>query len=170
MPPERFRPKGLRGFRPRPATTLVPPFLAASDLDYSQAFAALAAIELEIRRDGVTPELVLRRGYARFALGNYLAATFDAESALRSDPMCTEARFLKGTSMLALAAVKHGIAAPGIGPAVPPKGLPPRRHLLLTARESFQIVLAANSDDEQARRGLAATAALLADLAKIAPP
>jgi tetratricopeptide (TPR) repeat protein len=154
---------------PRPLATLAPPFLADPDLDYRKAFAALIAVEAEIAREGPDVPRVLRRGFARFALGNYLAAAFDAERAARLDPACMEAEFLKGEALLAVAAVKHGVAPTGVGAAVPRRALPPRRHLLLTAEASFRRVLAENPGDAQAEKGRQAARALLHDLAE-GPP
>lgn len=141
------------------------PHLPSADMDYPAAFRVLAGVQVEVTRSGLTRERVLRRGAALLALGNYLAAAFDAERALRMDPEWTEAHYLKGQAFLALAGVKHGVARPGPGAYLPLEVLPRRRHLLLTARQCFLSVLARLPTDPQASQGLAATDALLACLA-----
>ena len=128
--------------------------LPADDLDYTAAFSALAEVHAEMRRDGVSSDLLLRRGHARFALGNYLAAAFDAERVAREDPDIADAHYLKGQSCLAMAAVKLGLARPGIGVYMPVEGLPSRSHLLAVAKRAFEAVLGRNPDDTQALRGL----------------
>ncbi|MEA3190365.1 MAG: hypothetical protein QOD77_947 [Thermoplasmata archaeon] len=157
----------MKPHNPRPAAAhnLTPPYMPQADLDYEEGFRALVAIEAEMMVQGVSAERLLRRGHARFALGNFLAAAFDAERAIRMDPHNPEGDYLKGQAFLAMAAVKHGVARPAIGTGLPKKALPPRRHLLLTARNCFQRVLALNPDDPQARKALRATRAILADLA-----
>ena len=138
------------------------PYLPSPDLDYAGAFRVLADVQAEIVRHGLSRERALRRGNALLALGNYLAAAFDAERALRMDPAWSEAHYLKGQCFLALAGVKHGIARPGPGAYLPLQALPPRRHLLLTARQSLLDVLARRPDDPQASKVLAAADGLLA--------
>lgn len=150
---------------------LAPPYMPPADADYEASFRALADVQAEAQtRGALTPRLALRRAHAQFALGNYMAAAFDAERAARLDPMSTEAEFLRGQSFLALAAVKHGVARPGVGSPIAPSTLPPRRHLLLTAKRCFDRVLERNPDDLQARKDMAATQALLDDLAGEAGP
>jgi tetratricopeptide (TPR) repeat protein len=139
--------------------------MPSPDADYGEAFRCLASVQAAMLREGATKELVLRRCHARFALGNYLAAAFDAERASRLDPECSEADYLKGQAFLALAAMKEGLVGPGIGAHIPSAVLPRRHHLLLTARKCFLRVLAANPDDVQAQRELRATDALLEHLA-----
>lgn len=140
------------------------PHLPSPDLDYPAAFRVLADVQAEIVRDGFSRERVLRRGAALLALGNYLGAAFDAERALRLDATWTEAHYLKGQAFLALAGVKQGVARPGPGAYLPLKALPPGRHLLLTARQCFVVVLARGGGDPQAVKGLAACDGLLASL------
>lgn len=137
------------------------PHLPSPDLDYTAGFRVLADVQAEIVRDGLSRERVLRRGAALLALGNYLGAAFDAERALRLDPTWGEANYLKGQAFLALAGVKHGVARPGPGAYLPLKALPPRRHLLLTARQCLLAVLAGEPSDPQALQALAACDALL---------
>lgn len=144
------------------------PYLPSPDLDYPQAFRVLAGVQAEIVRDGLTRERVLRRGAALLALGNFLAAAFDAERALRLDPTWGEANYLKGQAFLALAGVKHGVARPGPGAYLPVQALPPRRHLLLTARQCLLAVLAQEPEDPQAFKALGACDALLASLSDAA--
>jgi tetratricopeptide (TPR) repeat protein len=138
------------------------PYLPSPDLDYTGAFRVLADVQAEIVRLGLSRERVLRRGAALLALGNYLGAAFDAERALRMDPLWAEAHYLKGQAFLALAGVKHGIARPGPGAYLPMEALPPRRHLLLTARQCLLDVLARRPDDPQAGKALVAADQLLA--------
>lgn len=147
------------------------PHLPSPDLDYTTAFRVLADVQAEVLRLGLSRERVLRRGAALLALGNYLGAAFDAERALRLDPAWAEAHYLKGQAFLALAGVKHGIARPGPGAYLPMAALPPRRHLLLTARQCLLDVLARRPDDPQAGKVLAAADGLLACVpATSAPP
>lgn len=146
------------------AIDLQPPHLPSPDLDYAAAFRVLADLQAEIVRDGLNKERVLRRGAALLALGNYLGAAFDAERALRMAPAWTEAHYLKGQAFLALAAVKHGVARPGPGAYLPVTALPPRRHLLMTARQALLWVLAREPSDPQAMKALVASDRLLADL------
>jgi len=128
--------------------------LPSDDLDYAAAFAALCQVHSEIKRDGVSPCLLLRRAHARFALGNFLAAAFDAERVVREQPDWVDAHYLKGQACLAMAAVRLGRARPGVGVYMPVEGLPPLAHLLNVARRSFQSVLDRSEDDRQAQRGL----------------
>src|SRR5207249_3065343 len=112
---------------------LTPPYLAPADMDYGRAFQTLADVQGDVIREGLTTELLLRRCHARYALGNYLAAAFDAERVLQTDRACAEALYVKGLAMLALAAVKHGIARPGVGADVPVEALPSRKQLIESA-------------------------------------
>ncbi len=153
-------PNGSARATPPPAL----PHLPSPDLDYAGGFRVLATVQAEILRQGMTRERVLRRGAALLALGNYLGAAFDAERALRMDPAWSEAHYLKGQAFLALACVKHGVARPGPGAYMPMQALPPRRHLLLTARQCLLQVLATRPDDPQAGKALSAADGLLADL------
>lgn len=137
----------------RPETLLVR-FLPPPDLDYNDAFQRLAAIELQMRREGATEGLLLCRAQSMLLLGNYLRAAFDAEEVARGNPECGEAYFLKGQASLALAAVKMGIARPGVGSYIPRSSLPPARDLLAMARQCFAAVLARNPGDPQAGRGM----------------
>lgn len=152
-----------------PATPAAPPpglpHLPSADLDYARSFGVLATVQAEIVREGLTRERVLRRGTALLALGNYLSAAFDAERALRMDPTWGEAHYLKGQAFLAMAGIKHGVTQPGPGAYLPMKALPPRIHLLRTARQSLLAVLAQRPDDPQARKSLSAADGLLASLA-----
>lgn len=143
------------------ATGVRLPHMPSPDLDYTAGFRVLADVQAEIVRDGMSRERVLRRGAALLALGNYLGAAFDAERALRLDPRWAEANYLKGQAFLALAGVKHGVARPGPGAYLPLKALPPRRHLLLTARQCLLTVLAGEPSDPQALKALAACDMLL---------
>ncbi len=151
--------------QPRKPQGLAPPFLSPADIDYQLAFMELAMVELEIQHRGLSEQLALRRGFVHFTLGNYLAAVMDAQTALETAAEGPEANFLKGSAMLAVAAVKHGVAQPGVGANLPRGALPPRIILLLAAKKCFGKVLDANPDDEQAQKGAAATDALLADVA-----
>lgn len=128
--------------------------LPSDDLDYAAAFAALCQVHSEIKQEGVCARLLLRRAHARFALGNYLAAAFDAERVAREHPEWVDAHYLKGQACLAMAAVRLGRARPGVGVYMPVEGLPPLAHLLNVARRAFQSVLDRNEDDRQAQRGL----------------
>lgn len=134
---------------------LAQPLLPADDLDYAAAFAALAHVHAEIARDGASAARLLRRGHARFALGNYLAAAFDAERVAREEPGWVDALYLKGQACLAMAAVRLGLARPGVGVYMPTDGLPPLGHLLDVARRAFEAVVGRSPDDRQAQRGLA---------------
>lgn len=149
---------------PSGAAGTVLPHLPSPDLDYAAAFRVLADVQAEIVREGLDRQRVLRRGAALLALGNYLSAAFDAERALRFDPTWTEASYLKGQAFLALAGVKHGVARPGPGAYLPIRALPPRRHLLLTARQCLLAVLARGSDDPQATKALVACDEMLSSL------
>lgn len=129
--------------------------LAADDLDYEAAFRALCAVHSEMRRDGVSADLLLRRAHCRFALGNFLGAAFDAERVVRERPAWSDAQYLKGQACLAMAGVRDGTVHPGVGVYMPPDGLPERDHLLDVAERCFASVLRADPDDVQAVRGLA---------------
>lgn len=135
-------------------------FLPPADLDYGDAFRNLANIELMMRREGSTAELLLRRAHAMLALGNFLRAAFDAEEVARGDPACSEAQFVKGRASLAMAAIRMGMARPGVGSYLPRSSLPKTVDLLAMAEQCFAAVLARNPDDAQAARALAATAKL----------
>lgn len=135
-------------------------FLPPADLDYGDAFRNLANIELTMRREGATEELLLRRAHAMLALGNYLRAAFDAEEVARGNPENAEAHFVKGAATLAMAAVTMGLARPGVGAYLPKSSLPRTLDLLAMAEQCFAAVIARNPDDPQAGRALAATARL----------
>jgi hypothetical protein len=150
---------GKKTARPRPASIVqlrkrLRPHVAPPDLDYEAAFRCLATVEARIATRGTNAARVLRRGFASMALGNYLAAALDAEWVLRGEPEKLEAQYLKGQACLAMAAVKAGVARPGIGVFLPASALPPRARLLELATDSFQRVLSQNPDDSQARKGL----------------
>jgi tetratricopeptide (TPR) repeat protein len=146
-------------------TTLNPPdqipdlglrFLPPPDLDYGDAFQNLAAIELTMRREGNTEELLLRRAHAMLALGNYLRAAFDAEEVARGNPESSEAQYVKGQASLAMAAIRMGLARPGIGSYLPRSSLPKTVDLLAMAKQCFASVVARHPEDPQAARALAA--------------
>ena len=127
------------------------------DFDYAAAFGCLAAVQARINCYGATPELVLRRGLALMALGNHLAAAYDAERVLQAEPENAEAHFLHGEACLALAALRLGLLRPGVGSLVPAAALPSCEELLEAAAQAFEAVLASNPGDAQAAKGLAAT-------------
>lgn len=135
------------------------------DFDYAAAFGCLAAVQAKINCYGGTPELVLRRGLALMAMGNYLAAAYDAERVLQTDATNNEAHYLHGEACLALAAVKAGMLRPGIAAAHPAAALPTQGELLDAAQQAFETVLAGNPEDAQAQRGLAGTRRLREQLA-----
>jgi len=138
----------------KPIPTILRPLFPADDVDYAAAFAILSDVHSRMQRDGVSAELLLRRGHARYALGNFLAAAFDAERVARAEPAVLDAQYLKGQACRAMAAVKFGVVRPGVGVYLPPEGLPSRRHLLDVAAGAFETVLRSNPDDAQARRSL----------------
>jgi tetratricopeptide (TPR) repeat protein len=141
---------------PQPAADLgfpAPP----PDFDYAAAFGCLAAVQARINCYGATPELVLRRGLALMALGNHLAAAYDAERVLQSEPENVEAHYLHGQACLALAALRLGLLRPGVGALVPAGALPSSEELLEAADQAFRTVLASNPGDAQAAKGLSAT-------------
>lgn len=127
------------------------------DFDYAAAFGCLAAVQARINCYGATPELVLRRGLALMALGNHLAAAYDAERVLQAEPHNAEAHFLHGEACLALAALRLGLLRPGVGALVPAGALPSCEELLEAASQAFEAVLAGNPADPQATKGLVAT-------------
>lgn len=142
--------------RPRVDAAGLSPHIPPPDFDYAEAFGCLAAVQAKINSYGATPELVLRRGLALMSLGNYLAAAYDAERVLQTQPDLAEAHFLHGQACLALAAVKTGVLRPGLAASLPAEALPSRRELLDAARQAFAFVLDQNPQDAQAQRGLAA--------------
>ncbi|MHB8634593.1 MAG: hypothetical protein ACYDBQ_11650 [Thermoplasmatota archaeon] len=143
----------------------VAPLLPGADVDYARAFQCLVSVQWQIHRQGPGARLILQRAHVRYALGNFLAAALDAGKALSIDPGCVEASFLEGEAFLAMAAMKHGVARPGLGaPPEAPELLPRRRHLLQAASRSFLRVLAAQPQDPQAHEALYAAQALMGDL------
>lgn len=145
------------GPQPSAAVDLGFPAAPPPDFDYAVAFGCLAAVQARINCYGATPELVLRRGLALMALGNHLAAAYDAERVLQAEPHNVEAHFLHGQACLALAALRLGLLRPGVGSLVPAGALPTCGELLEAARQAFEAVLAGNPADPQAAKGLAAT-------------
>jgi tetratricopeptide (TPR) repeat protein len=147
---------------------LAPPYVPPPDSDYGEAFHRLVEAGAALRLEGPSEERLLCRGMAHVALGNYRDALSDAEQAIRRNPFSTEGHYLKGQALLALAAIKHGVLVVGVGSRALAAGLPPRRHLVLTAMQCFRRCLDANPDDPQALVQLAAADRLLADIAKSA--
>jgi tetratricopeptide (TPR) repeat protein len=135
----------------------LPAQVPSPDFDYTAAFGCLAAVQAKINCYGSTPELVLRRGLALLSMGNYLAAAYDAERVLQTEPDNAEGHYLHGQACLALAAVKMGMLRPGLAASIPVSALPSRRELLDAAQQAFEVVLARNPDAAQARRGLEGT-------------
>lgn len=152
--------KEAREPAPVAASAGLPTHVPSPDFDYAAAFGCLAAVQAKINCYGATPELVLRRGLALLSLGNYLAAAYDAERVLQTEPDLVEAHYLHGQACLALAAVKTGLLRPGLAASLPAAALPTKLELLEAAKQAFEVVLRQNPDDAQAMKGLAATEGL----------
>jgi tetratricopeptide (TPR) repeat protein len=135
-------------------------FQVPSDLDYVGAFQALSLMNLEIRRDGPSPERLLRKSLLERDVGNHEASLNAAQRAQELDPQNPEVYYELGLAFFFLALAKAG-ALP-VGPKasdLPAEGI---GELLGLAVEAFSRVIELNPQDEDAALDLSALAEVLA--------
>lgn len=118
------------------------------ETDYVRCFEHMAAVEVEIRRRGASPHLLLRRAMLHMAIGDYAPALQAAQDAVARAPRHGEAHFQEGLAWLGMARVQCGAAvAPGVQ-------LPAPRPLVTLVENAYTAFCAAANcsavDDEAA--------------------
>jgi tetratricopeptide (TPR) repeat protein len=137
-------------------------FDVPTDLDYVEAFQALAQLTLELRRNGPSVELLLRRGQLERGVGNHESSLRSAQQAVALDPANPEGPYEVGLAYFYLALAKaHAlpVAPRAHGSQLPAEGV---AELLGLAIEAFSRTFELNPNDEDAAQDLAALAAVLA--------
>jgi len=79
------------------------------DLDYVERFQRLAALNLEMRKDGPTVPILLRKSILETGVGNHAAALQAALDAVALDGGDAEAHHQVGRASLMLALVRAGV-------------------------------------------------------------
>lgn len=129
------------------------------DADYVDQFQRLAELNLQMKRDGPSKSLLLRRSLLEAALGNFHAGRVAAKDAVlldREDPECL---FQQGMSCLFLAYAEAGAVA--TSPADSGWEDIPVDQLLREAEEAFLAAAASNPEDEESKRLAAEVAEVL---------
>jgi tetratricopeptide (TPR) repeat protein len=137
-------------------------FDVPTDLDYVEAFQALAELTLELRRGGPSAELLLRRAQLERGVGNHEASLRSAKQALELDAANPEGHYEVGLAYFYLALAKsHAlpVAPRAHGPELPAEGV---AELLGLAIEAFSRTVELNPNDEDAAQDLTALAEVLA--------
>lgn len=135
-------------------------FQVPADLDYVNGFQELARLNLQLRREGPSVELLLRRASLERAVGNHRASLDAVLDAQRLAPDHAEVQYELGVTYFFLAMSEAG-ALP-VGPlhrSAPTEGV---RALLSAALDAFTTVIELNPADAEAARDLGAIADLLA--------
>ncbi len=138
---------------------LVAPMPFEADADYVTSFDALARLEIEIRRRGPSPHLLLRRAMLSMGIGNYVGALQAAQDAVTACPREAEAHYQEGLAWLWMARVQTGHATCAPGAPAPTKR--PLRILLGNAHDAFCAAMAC-AEDEDTEQAVAWLEGLLA--------
>lgn len=129
-----------------------------AETDYLEHFQALARVNLEMRQQGPTAQLLVRKSFLEADIGNYTAALDAARDAIDVAPTLSEARYQEGMSLMLLAFSRVGLLAGSPGLASP---LARARTLLEQSRDAFAATLEINPADEEAELDLQALEAFL---------
>jgi hypothetical protein len=124
------------------------PLPRGTDMDYVQCFEASARIEMEIRRRGPSPHLLLRRAMAAMALGNYVTALDAARDAVTACPKEPEAHYQEGLAWLWIGRVQVGAAT--MAPGTPAITKRPLETVLANAYDAFCAASACGRADGDA--------------------
>lgn len=134
-------------------------FQVPNDLDYVSGFQDLSRLNLQLRRDGPSMELLLRKANLERAVGNHRASLEAVVSAQELAPDHVEVHYELGMTYFFLAMAEAGALPVGPRNGGSPEGI---RALLTLALGAFTFVLERNPADPDAARDLAAIADLLA--------
>lgn len=129
------------------------------DHDYTDAFQHYAHCSTLVETGGATKQELLTRGHTAFEIGDYHRALMDAVHAQARDESDAQPLLLRGQALLALAAVRTGLIAPGPGMAT--QVVPSLRDLLAQAHDAIGHALHLAPDDAKLRRVHAATQRLV---------
>ncbi len=111
--------------------------MSPQESDYVQCFEQMAFVEVEIRRRGPSPHLLIRRAQLHLAIGNYAPALRAAQEAVARAPRDGEAHYQEGLAWIAMARVQCGAAAaPGVA-------VPARRPLITLIENAYEAFCAA---------------------------
>lgn len=135
---------------------LVPP---QQESDYLEHFQALAAVNLEIRQRGATPERLLRKSILEMDIGNFSAGLDAARDATDLRPDWGEAHYHEGMALLFLAFTKAGVLAGAPGMEQPIGSV---QTLMAHAARALGQAYKVNDDDEEVREDLAVLARFMA--------
>ncbi|MHB8633127.1 MAG: hypothetical protein ACYDBQ_04040 [Thermoplasmatota archaeon] len=138
---------------------LLQQFKAQSDVDYVDCFQGLAALSLEIRRSGPTPERLLRKATLEMDIGNHVAALAAARHAGQLASRAGEPHFVAARALVLMALVRaRALAgAPGLD-----EGSETPSQLVRDAVGELHHALRLNPEDEEAREDVVVLEALLA--------
>ncbi len=117
------------------------------ETDYVRCFEQMAAVEVEIRRRGASPHLLLRRAMLHMAIGDYVPALRAAQDAVARAPRHGEAHFQEGLAWLGMARVQCG------APVAPGVQVPVHRPLITLIENAYNAFCAAatsSPDDAEA--------------------
>jgi tetratricopeptide (TPR) repeat protein len=135
-------------------------FQVPADLDYVEAFQALALANLEIRKEGPSVERMLRKGLLERRAGNHAASLAAVQRARELDPDNAEVHYELGLAYFFLALARaHALP---VGPRPMDLPLHGTSELLGLSVEAFSRVVELNPQDDDAAADLAALAELLA--------
>ena len=121
-----------------------------ADADYASAFQHFAECSCELEASTPTADLLLERSQAAFQVGDFHTALLDALQAEAHDDASPEPHLLQGRALLALAAVRTGLLAPGPGMAM--QVVPPLDDLLCEARDAIGHTRRLLPDDPEVER------------------
>ncbi|MHB1262680.1 MAG: tetratricopeptide repeat protein [Thermoplasmatota archaeon] len=135
-------------------------FQVPADLDYVEAFQALAMANLAVRRDGPSVQNLLHKARMEHGVGNHGASLGAVQRALELDPANVESRYELGLAYFFLALARAEALPVGPRPTdLPPEGI---GELLGLAVEAFSSVIQLNPEDQDAADDLDALAEVLA--------
>jgi hypothetical protein len=132
---------------------------APNDLDYVQHFQVLAAVNLEIRRQGPNAERLLRKAILELDVGNFGAGLTAAQDAVALDALRAEPHYHIGMAYLLLALVKAGAIPAGPGHAEQPDESV--TGLVLRAVDGLAQAAKLNTGDEETQADVETLKALL---------
>lgn len=135
---------------------LLPP---RDETDYLDHFRCLATVNVEIQKNGATPERLLRKSILEMEVGNFSAGLEAARDASDVRPTWSEAHYQQGMALLHLAFVRAGILAGSAGMERPVGSC---KTLLEHAGRAFGEALRLHAEDEEVKDDLKTLSMFLA--------
>lgn len=131
---------------------LITELVSAPNLDYVESFQTLSALNLEMRRQGPSAPLLLRKAILEMGCGNYAACLSAALDAAAMEPLSAETHHQVGSAYFLLALARSGAVPAGPGHAHEDQ---PAIVLLSKSIDSFRQSIRLNPGDEEADADLA---------------